>query len=43
MNLPEITSKTFDEIFNKFTNIVLQVIGKHDSVKTFSRKQKNLL
>ena len=43
MNLPEITNNKFNELFNEFTHIVLQVIDKHAPVEKFSRKQKKLL
>ena len=43
MNLPEISNNNFDEIFNEYTRIVLQIIDKHAPIKKFSRKQKKLL
>ena len=43
MNLPKITNDNFDEIFNKFIHVVLQIIDKHAPVKKFSHKQKNRL
>ena len=43
VNLLKITNNNFDEIFNEYTCIVLQIIDKHAPVKNFSRKQKKLL
>ena len=43
MNLLEITNINFDEIFNKFTRIVLQVIDKHAPVKKFLVSKRNCL
>ena len=43
MNLPEISNNNFDEIFNKFTCIILQIIDKHALIKKCFLKQKKLL
>ena len=42
IQLPLLTKDNFNEIFNRFNHLILQVVDKNAPLKKVSRKQKNL-
>ena len=42
IQLPSITNKNFNEIFNMFVDQIWQVVNKHAPLKKISRKHKRL-
>jgi len=42
-SLPEITAANYNDVFNKFTEVVKVTINKHAPVKKLSRKERKFI